>query len=105
MDELSNKEFFEREWLRVPNRKIKTTKIEREDGSVLYKHEFCSEPLVMPGDIPINGMSVLDFDLARSQNMDGAIVKYEKKKYRLKEVGKKKKKNRKRMHKGHDINE
>jgi len=95
MDEMDEDGLDDRGWLKVPNRKIKTTKIEREDGSVFYKHEFSFEPLVMPGDIPINGMSVLDFALERSQNLDGATVKYENKRYRLREVGKKKKKNKK----------
>lgn len=89
MDELNDDELDDRTWLMVPNRKIKTTKIEREDGSVFYKHEWSSEPLFMPGDIPINGLSVVDF-VAGLQNMDGANVKYEDKEYRLKEVGKKK---------------
>jgi len=99
MDEMDEDGLDDRGWLRVPNRRIKTTKIEREDGFVFYKNEWSDEPLIKPGEIPINGMSVLDFDLARFQNLDGEIVKYGDKRYRLKEVGKKKKKNKKRIKK------
>ena len=90
MDEMDNDELDDRGWLRVPNRKIKTTKIEREDGSVLYKHGWSFEPLVLPEDILINGQSVLNLDFVRLENSDGANIRYEEKKYRLKEVGKKK---------------
>ena len=85
-------ELDDRGWLRVPNRKIKTTKVKNKDGSVTYKHEWSDEPLVVPGEIPINGMSVLDFDFQRFKNMDGYVIQYEGNKYRLKEVTKNKKK-------------
>ena len=93
---MDENELDDRGWLKVPNRKIKTTKIKNKDGSITYKHEWSDEPLVVPGEIPINGMSVLDFDFPRLKSADGSVVEYEEKLYRLKEVTKKKKKNKKR---------